>query len=75
MSLIFLLKKEEYLPIKHFLYNFDDELQTTISHKKINGIYTILKGKAIVLDIFGSIIADLTVGDIFGEGLLFNEKV
>lgn len=63
------------MPIKHFLYNFDDELQAATSHKKINGIYIILKGNAIVIDIFGANIANLTVGDIIGEGLLFNEKV
>jgi len=50
-------------------------LRKSASPLKINGIFIILNGKAILRDLFGSTITKLNVGDIFGEGLLLAIKV
>ena len=69
------IKSDQYSILNHLVLNFEDGLQKMGCKKKIHGIYIILNGKAFVQDIFGSIIAQLNVGDVFGENLLFNSKV
>ena len=61
--------------MKHYVFNYEENLRKNASPIKIDGIFIILNGRAIVRDIFGSTITKLNVGDIFGEGLLLAIKV